>query len=283
MSSNQRKKVGLALGGGVARGMAHLGVLSVLEAAKIPIDYVAGTSAGSIVGALYAAGVSTDRIREYTMKIRWWYFIRLVWPVRGFFSFDPLAAWLIKEIGDLNFEDLKIPYAAVATDMETGYPVKLSKGRLAPCVQASCAVPGIIAPVEIDGRLLGDGSLADTVPVAILKEMGADYVIGVDIFTSIIRRRLGPLGLGFAALEILIQRAGGGIDLADCLIAPKLGGKTYIRFSKREELFLLGRDATLEKLDKIRADLGLTPSVAGENEGVSAAADAAASAIEIRN
>jgi NTE family protein len=115
-------------------------------------------------------------------------------------------------------------------------------------VRASCSVPGFVTPLEIDGRLLGDGSLADTVPVDILREMGADYVIGVDIFTSSIRPRWGPFGMGFTAMEILVQRAGGGIDTADCLISPRLGGETYLRFSKRERLFKLGEEAAEEKL-----------------------------------
>lgn len=249
----KRKLVGLALGGGVARGMAHVGVLSVLEKEGIPIDFVAGTSAGSLIGAAYCSGMCVEAIRDIGLRLRWWHLARLTWPVRGFVTFEPMARWLVREFGDLDFSELRIPYAAIATDMETGQPVTLSRGKLAPAVQASCSVPGIVTPVELDGRLLADGSLANTVPVTALRVMGADIVIGVDIFASSIRRRLGPFGLGVAALEILIRRAGGGIDDADCLISPDLAGKSYIRFSKRAEYFALGEEAALARIPCIRS------------------------------
>ncbi len=251
----RKKKVGLALGGGVARGVTHIGVLGELLAAGIPIDYVAGTSAGSLMGATFCAGMSLDRVREVGLRLNWLALARPVWPSTGFFTLAPLAEWLVRILGDLEFGELRTPFAAVATDLETGEPVVLCEGRVAPAVQASCSIPGLIAPVEIGGRLLGDGSLANTVPVNVLREMGADYVIGVDIFAHAIRKRWGPFGLGFNALEILVERAGGGIEDADCLIAPALGGKSYMSFSKREEYLLLGQEAARAKLPHILADL----------------------------
>lgn len=257
MEQSSRKRVGLALGGGVVRGMAHLGVLTELDRAGIPIDFVSGTSAGSILGASFCAGAKPEAIKKYSMNLRWWHVARPVWPVRGLVSFDPMQRWLADKLGDLDFADLQTPYAVVATDLETGRPVKLDSGRLAPAVQASCAVPGLVQPVMIDGRMLGDGSLSNTIPVSVLREMGADYVIGVDIFIPTIRHWLGPLGFGLAALEILVERAGSGIDQADCLIAPRLAGQTYFRFSKREELYSLGVEAAREKIPAIKAALGL--------------------------
>ncbi len=257
MSVELHKKVGLALGGGAARGMAHIGVLSVLSEAGIPISYVAGSSAGSLIGAFYCAGIPLEKIKEFTEKIRWWHISRLAWPWYGLLCFDKLSEWLIKHLGDNEFSDLVIPYTVVATDLERGIPVKLSAGRLAPAVQASCSIPGLVTPVCIDGRMLGDGCVSDSVPVGTLREMGAEYVIGVDIFLASIRRGWGFLGMGFNAIEIMVERAGGGIEQADCLIVPDLKGKTYIRFSKREEFYLLGRQAALASLDKIRSDLGI--------------------------
>lgn len=251
----KQKQLGLALGGGIVRGLAHLGVLSVLEQEGIPINFIAGTSAGSIVGALYAAGLTIAQIKDFGMKVHWWNFASPVWPARGWVSFDPLERWLVHTLGDLTFGDLKTPFAAVAVDLNTGDPVVLDKGRLAPAVRASCSVPGFVTPLEMDDMLLGDGSLADTVPVDVLQNMGADYTIGVDIFTSSIRPRWGPIGMGFTAVEILVQRAGGGIDLADCLVQPQLGGHTYIRFSRREQLYRLGEEAMLEKIGEVRAAL----------------------------
>jgi NTE family protein len=187
----KRKRIGLALGGGVVRGMAHLGVLAVLEQEGIPINFIAGTSAGSIVGALFAAGLSIAKIKDFGMNVHWWNFARPVGPARGWVSFDPLERWLVRELGDLTFGDLKTPFAAVAVDLNTGEPVVLDQGRLAPAVRASCSVPGFVTPLELDDMLLGDGSLADTVPVDVLHSMGVDYTIGVDIFTLVDPPSLG--------------------------------------------------------------------------------------------
>ncbi len=250
-------KVGLALGGGVVRGIAHVGVLSVLEEAGIPIDMVSGTSAGSIVGSLFCAGMTPKQLEMTMGNLKWWRLVRLVWPRHGFLSFDPLRKWLANFLSDPDFSQLHIPMAVVATDLATGCPIPFMQGKVAPAVQASCSVPGIIRPVKIGDHWLGDGSLSDTIPADLLKEHGMDYVIGVDIFSSAIRPLLGPIGMGFTALEILVQRAGGGIDRADCLIQPQLSGKTYIRFSQREALYELGRQAARERLPKIMNDLGI--------------------------
>ncbi len=255
MNVQKRKRVGIALGGGVVRGMAHIGVLSALEEAGIPIDMVAGTSAGSLIGTLYSSGMSPVTIKELGEHLRWWNLLKLVFPAQGFFSFDPLRDWIHNKLGIHQFSDLKIPLGVVATDIHTGNPVEFTEGWVAPAVQASCSVPGFFTPVRFEGKLLCDGSLANTVPVSLLRSMGADFVIGVDIFSSAIYPRLGPFGMGFTAIEILVQRAGGGITSADCLISPKLGGYSYFRFSKRELFYQLGREATLEVLPRIQAAL----------------------------
>jgi NTE family protein len=251
------KRVGLALGGGIARGMAHIGVLEVLTQAGIRVDFVAGTSSGALIGAAFCAGRSVAQLKTYASKFRWWKIVRPVWPTRGFLSFERLERWLIHEIGDQHFDDLKIPLIVVATDLETGRPVVLNQGRIARAIQASCSVPFFVAPVEIDGRLYVDGGISDMVPVSALREMGADYIIAVDIFIPKIRRLLGPLGYGLAAFETLLERSGGGIEQADCLIAPKLKGKTYVRFSKYQEMYQLGREAALEQLPAIRRGLNM--------------------------
>jgi NTE family protein len=258
-SDYPKKRIGLALGGGIARGMAHIGVLEVLIQAGIPVDFVAGTSSGSLIGAAFCAGRNISHIKSYASKFRWWKIARPIWPVRGLLSFDRLENWFIKEIGDLQFDDLHIPFVVVATDLESGKPVVLRTGHVARAIQASCSIPFVVAPVEIDGKLLVDGGISDMVPVSILREMGADYIIGVDIFLPKIRRSLGPLGYGFAALETMLERAGGGIEQADCLISPNLCGKTYFRFSKYQEMYQLGRDATLDKLFMIRRALEMEP------------------------
>jgi NTE family protein len=249
------KRVGLALGGGLVRGMAHIGVLKVLEEAGIPVDFISGTSAGAMVAAAYAAGMNSDRLRDFSLRLGWFRLLRPVWPVRGFLSFDPLGRLLARELGDPDFSDLGIPLAVVATDMELGVPIELSAGKVVPAVQASCSVPGFIAPYELDGRLLCDGGVTDMLPVKVLRDMGADYVIGVDVFVFDLRRFLGPFGYMAATIELLLERAGEGVTQADCLISPDLKGKTYLRFSRRDQLIELGRQAALAKIDCIRADL----------------------------
>jgi NTE family protein len=254
MISN-RKRIGLALGGGVMRGMAHIGVLTVLEREAIPIDYVAGTSAGALVGAAYCAGFPVDRIRSAALQLHWSRLISLNFPKRGWLSTDRARNLFRQQIGDLNFEDLKIPFAAVATDIENGTPVAIREGKVIPAVLASCAVLGLIPPVEIDGRLFADGTFTNTVPVSAAREAGAEFVVGVDIFHPKLRHRRGPFNFLVTALEILCHRAGNGIYKADCLIAPDLAGKTYLRFSQAEKFIASGEQAAERKLPEIRAAL----------------------------
>ena len=255
--NHRRKRVGLALGGGVVRGMAHVGVLSVLEEANIQIDFVSGTSTGAIVAACFCAGMDSAQLKEYAWKFAWWRLLRPVWPVRGLVSFAKLTQLLIGKLGDQRIEDLKIPCVIATTDIERGEPVYLRQGPLGPAVQASCSVPGFVAPVEWQGRWLAEGAISDMLPAEILRQMGADYVIGVDIFAFKIRHWLGPLGYLIAGLEIALERSGLGVDEVDCLIAPALAGKTYLRFSRRDELFELGRQAAIIQLPTILHDLGL--------------------------
>lgn len=247
----QRKKLGLSLGGGAVRGWAHLGVLSELLKAGIRFDCVSGSSVGSLVGAIFCSGMDFNEILKEASRISWWQFARPVWPSHGFVSFDRLEKWLVKTLGDIEFSDLAIPFIAMATDLRTGKPVPLSSGRLAPAICASCAVPGLVVPVVIKDQLLGDGCVADAVPVNVLRSLDADYVIGVDILKPSIRPRLGAIGMGLNALEILIENAGKGIEQADCLISPDLAGDTYLRFSRRERLFSVGQQAAKDKLPEI--------------------------------
>lgn len=253
MGRVERKRVGLALSGGVARGPAHLGVLAVLEREGILVDCVAGTSAGAIVGALYCAGVGLDRALEMLAHFGWGQIASPVWPSRGFVSFDKMERWLTKLIGDVRFDELQRPLAVVATDLKTGEAVVLREGRVASAVHASSAVPGFVVPVEWEGRLLGDGGASENTPVAAARALGAEVVIAVDLFPIAIRRGWGPFGFGFAALENLIRRSGGGLRGADCLIAPEVAGTSYLRFSQAMEMVASGARATEARLPDLRA------------------------------
>jgi NTE family protein len=256
-TKTSRPVIGLALGGGAVRGFAHIGVLQVLEEADIPLDMVAGTSVGSVIGAFYCAGFPLDLVQEIAMDVNWWRLARPTLSRHGLISFAPLEKWLESQLGPLHFEDLATPLAITATDMETGETVVFDSGPLAPAIRASCSVPGLVTPTNYEGRILCDGGVSDNVPGDVLRRMGADFVIGVDVFRSAYKRplHLGPLGRGLTAIEIMVRQSGDGLRKVDCLISPELSGYTYVRFGKRQELIELGRRATIPHLDCIEAQL----------------------------
>lgn len=253
-----RKRVGLALGGGGARGMAHVGVIRVLEREGIPIDCVAGTSAGSMVGAAYAAGLRADDLLEVALQLSWKNILRLVWPRQGFVSFARLESHMVDLVGDLTFADLDIPYAAVTADLATGEQVVLTEGRVAPAVRASCSVPGIVTPVEIDGRLLVDGGIVNNLPISVARSLGADVVIAVGLGTPPGQVPRGPLQIGVAAIDFLLIHAGDKPTADDVHIPiPVWGLGSFVRTSRRQKYIALGRQAAEQALPAIRRVLGL--------------------------
>lgn len=254
---NGRPRVGIALGGGVVRGLAHIGVLAELEAARIPIDIVAGTSVGAVIGALFAAGMSAAEMEYVAGKIRWRDLARPVWPGQGLLSFEPLEHTFVRLLGDMSFADLVRPFAAICTDMRTGRQVVISEGRLAPAVRASASVPVVVTPLESDPYLLADGVLVNNTPASVVRALGADYVIGVDILAPDFMRGAGLLGIGVMALEIAFANSGTGRAYSDCTIAPRLGGLTYVLFKELETFIQHGREAAAEALPEIRQAVGL--------------------------
>jgi len=268
MSSHTgRLRVGLALGGGVARGLAHIGVIAVLEEAGVPIDCVAGTSMGAIIGASYCAGLTVDELKANAARAGWWNISRPLPTANGLITFNRLERWLEDTIGEYDVGDLAIPFAAVASDLVSGERVILSRGRLCTAVRASSSVPGFAHPVELDGRLLVDGGITDNVPADVARLLGADYVIGVDVFAHVLRRRLGPLGFGVAAIETMVRHAGRGDAECDCLIVPPMEGRSYFHFSQHEQFIALGEEAARRQLPAIlaalaRAERAMPPAVA---------------------
>lgn len=251
-------KVGLALGGGVARGFAHIGVLMALEEAGVKIEVVTGTSVGSIVGAFVAAGWTCAEMREITKHLNWGGMARIAWIGRGgLISFYKLEQFLRHELNDPLFSDLKLPFAAVATDLLTGNPVVLSEGSVARACHASSAVPGIVVPVEFNGKILSDGGVSENLPVRETRALGADYVIGVNILGRYWARARNPLTRGMAAVENAIRWAGGGLLEADLLIEPDISTVAYQSFSKAEHMIDQGRRATEAELPKLMEALQL--------------------------
>jgi NTE family protein len=251
-----RKRVGLALGGGGARGVAHVGVIRLLEREGIPIDCIAGTSAGSLVGAAYAAGLGAQELLDLALGLRWHHIARLAWPRRGFVSFEKLEQWLVDTLGDVTFADLRIPYAAVAADLATGEQITLRQGRLAPAVRASCSTPGIVIPVEIDGRLLSDGGVINNLPISVVRQLGADVVIAVGLGAPPGEYPKNTLQMAVAALDYLLMRAADDPATANVhLPIPMWGPSSFVRTSRRHRFISLGQQTAERALPAIRAAL----------------------------
>lgn len=180
---NKNTKIGYALGGGAARGLFHIGVLNVLEEYGIYPDVIAGTSMGSIIGALYASGMKADELKQIACSIDWKQVVRLTdltFPVTGLIQGRRIVQLLKSILGDTDFNKLKYKFAAVAVDLYTGQQVVYTKGSLIEGIRASIAVPGIFTPVNSNGRYLVDGGLVNVVPVSVCRDLGANYVIGVN-------------------------------------------------------------------------------------------------------
>lgn len=188
-----KKKVGLALGGGAARGMAHIGVLEILEKEGIPIDVIAGTSAGALIGALYANGMSGQQLKESVLGLDWSHRAHLIdftLPRTGFIAGEKIVRELRKIMGgDINFNQLRKPFACVACDVISGEEVVMTGGSVAEAVHASISIPLIFQAVKRKGRYLTDGGLVNQIPVSVVKAMGADFIIAVNV----VPRRINKL------------------------------------------------------------------------------------------
>ena len=251
-----RPKVGVALGGGFARGIAHLGVLRVLEEERIPVDYLAGTSAGAMLAIAYASGHPIHEIVAQARATRFKDFGNWKLSWLGLASNQKLAHYPRKFLGVSTFEELRIPLAIAATDLGSGEPVYFKSGALGPALRASCAYPGMFVPVEVDGRMLVDGFLAAPVPVDALRKMGADVVIAIFLEAANNRRPtsiVDVIGLSFA----ILQRHA---DLewrrtADVIVEPIVKDFLWDDFEKTSELIAAGEIAGRAALPKIRTAL----------------------------
>lgn len=177
----RHRKTGLALGGGAVLGAAHVGVLKALEERGIAVDHVAGTSIGSLIGALYAFGKTPAEIEQISKELRWLDISELSLSKLGLMSNKRMADMIIEHIGDRNIEQADIPLSIVTADITTGERVTLTSGSVAEAVRASTCIPGIFIPVEWEDRLLVDGGVVQNVPLSPLKEAGANYIIGVEL------------------------------------------------------------------------------------------------------
>jgi len=181
----KRKKVGIALSSGSVRGLAHIGILKILEKEKIPIDFIAATSIGSVIGACYASGLSTKKLEEIAMTAKWKKLVDFTIPKTGFLDGRKIEKFLGSIIDHKSFDDLSIPLSILVTEINRGEKIVVNKGSIAKAVRASISIPGVFSPIIIDDNILVDGGLVDPIPIDIVKEMGADIVIAVDLSTNI--------------------------------------------------------------------------------------------------
>jgi NTE family protein len=250
-------KIGLALGGGAARGFAHVGVIQVLEEAGIRPDFVAGTSAGSLVAAIYASGKNGAQLQRVAETMEEATIADWTIPLfsRGVLRGDALARYVNTQVSGKLIEDMPLPLGIVATDLNTGGDVLFQRGDTGTAVRASSAVPAVFQPVKISGHEYVDGGLVSPVPVRAAKKMGAELVIAVDISSA-------PEGnLAGGTLEILLQTfsiMGKSINTfelrdADVVVRPALNGVSSSDFSARKRSIEAGRKAMLQMLPQLRA------------------------------
>jgi NTE family protein len=252
--------VGVALGGGGARGFAEIGVLRVLEAERIPIDLVVGTSVGALVGALYADSGKVLDAEFHAIALQpedLFDYAALSVFSGGLIRGDKLRDFVRSHLKHANIEDMAVRFAAVAVDLEAGVPVVFDRGPAARAVRASAAIPGMFVPVVIDGRPYVDGAVIDPVPASVARRLGADVVIAVAIPPEL--RPVAPTNMveiihrsvSIMANEIAEQRA----READVVIRPAVGNIAFDDFSKKRELIEAGEIAAREALPSIRKAL----------------------------
>jgi NTE family protein len=256
----RRLKFGVALGGGFARGLAHIGVLKALEEAAIPVDFVAGTSVGAIIGACYCAGMNAAELEEVARAARFKDFARWTLSRYGFCSNDRMTRFCERVLRVTSFEDLNIPLAVTATDFETGEAAIFTTGPLVAPIRASCAYPGMFHPVEIDGHSYIDGMLAYAVPTTPLLTMGAERVLGIYLSAHWAQHRpprhvfevVGQcFSIAQARMSELWKRD------AHLVIEPNVSGFAYDCFDRAKELIALGEAAVREVVPELRAMLNI--------------------------
>jgi NTE family protein len=253
----ERKKIGLALSGGAARGFAHLGVLRVLAAHGIPIDFIAGTSAGSFAGAAFACGLTADEIISFARRISWYNMTGFSFSPKGILSNAAMGNFIKLNFPFKTFEDLPIPFAAVACDLETGDEVVLKEGDLPFAVRASCAIPGVFVPLEDErGRKLIDGGVVAPVPTKAVRKLGAEIVIAVDVISSGATYWGNPstlLGVFFQSALMLLRTASKAHHYrADVVIIPEISHLRPDEIGKMDEFIEAGEAAALEKIEEIK-------------------------------
>ena len=254
-------RVGLALGGGAARGFAHIGVIQVLEENGVKVDYVTGTSAGSLVAALYASGRNGAALAAMADQMDESAFADWAFPGRGLIRGEALARYVRENTGGRTIEQMVVPLGIVATDLDSGQPILFQRGDAGTAVRASSSVPAVFTPVKIGTREYVDGGLVSPVPVRFARQMGAELVIAVDISAIPDGAPTGdPMRMLLQTFAIM-GKSINAFELrdADVVLRPKLAGVSSADFSNRKRSIQAGRDAMTAALPELKAKLFAKP------------------------
>jgi NTE family protein len=253
--SHEKVTIGLALGGGAARGIAHIGVLQALENAGIPIDYIAGTSVGALVGAIYASGVSAQEMQKVALNIKWRDLFSPHLTRKSVASGKRFVTFLQKHCRCDRFEDLQIPLSVVVSDFETGDGMTIAEGELFPAIQASCSIPLVFPPVKLNERYYIDGGLASVIPVEAMKQMGADVVIACDVnyYTNLKDKPGNFVTMGIQLIKLFLKAISKDAkNQADISININMNRLGLMSLHKGSELIQRGFQATEAVLPELQ-------------------------------
>lgn len=254
---SQKKKIGLALSGGAVLGIAHLGVIKVLEENQIPIDLIAGTSAGSLVGALLAAGYTSDQMFQLVKSLTWGKISKVTIPKMGLLNSKLLERFVDSQLGRIKISRLPKPYAAVAVDLTSGKQVVLREGSVSEAVRASCTIPGVFTPLVRGDQVLVDGGVLNFLPTDVVRKMGADYVIAVKLMPSLTNNRPPEniMQVLMNSFQLVIAQIAEHAPDGDTTIVPDLSGLNPHDFHQAKTLYERGYRAASEVIEKIKSDL----------------------------
>jgi NTE family protein len=255
MPTSKTAKIALVLGAGSSKGFAHIGALKVLEMNHVPINMIVGTSVGSAVGSLYAYGYDAFQLQRISFSIQKGDIVDFILPLptNGFIWGEKLEEFINKTLNNTPMEKLKIPFYAVATDIQNGQEVVFGSGNTGQAVRASCSIPGIFRPVRIGDRMYVDGGVVSPIAVDAARRLGADIVIAVDISSEVDRTKPeSTIATIFQAFDIMYSKLGQiQLPRADVVIRPKVDYIGSSDFSKRHEATLEGEKAAMEVLPQI--------------------------------
>lgn len=265
---HKKVKIGLALGGGGSRGIGHIGALMAFEELGVHFDYIAGTSAGSIVGALYAYGISPERMKELAIGLKKKDLIKGMIPFIKPARSSKIEGLLNEVFGVVtDFSEMKIPFKAVCTDLKTGKEIDFDYGDVAKVVSGSCAVPGVFTPVVYDDKHLVDGGLRNNVPADVVKRMGANVVFAIDVnhLRGTGTSSLSTVSVLSSIIGIIMQsKIDNTMEVADLIFEPALEKFSPLKFDEAEEIIQIGYETVMANKDKIIKILGLNPKKIGK-------------------